>query len=272
MRKIILMTAFLAATTFCLANNASAIVSDYISTYLDIASYESARTGIPVSIILGQGIMESDCGNSKLAQTANNHFGIKWKNEADGAYVMHKDDDKNNRGQLIASKFVKYGSVQQSYVHHSEFLRNRPNYQSLFQYDRTDYVQWALGLSRCGYATDPNYSTKLIKVIENNNLAQYDIPSVLSFEDEEELADDAPIAQATYETTNNNETEREELFEISTQPAVETRRSEMWETKAAAAKVDATEENGLFEITMDAQPLESKKKQSTVQKSKKTTH
>jgi hypothetical protein len=272
MRKVILMTAFLAAFSICQANNTSAVVSDYISTYLDIASYESARTGIPVSIILGQGIMESDCGSSKLAKTANNHFGIKWKSQADGAYVMYTDDDKNNRGQLVASKFVKYGSVQQSYVHHSDFLKNRPNYQSLFQYDRTDYVQWALGLSRCGYATDPNYATKLIKVIENNNLAQYDIPSVLSFEDEEELADEAPIAHATYESNNGTQTEKEELFEITAQPAIETRRSEMWETKAAAQKVDATEENGLFEITTDVQPLESKKKQSNVQKSKKTTH
>jgi hypothetical protein len=273
MRKVTLVAALLAAFTIAQANTPSAIIGEYVSQYLDIASYESARTGIPVSIILGQGIMESECGTSKLARNANNHFGVKWKSEADGAFVMHHDDDKDKHGRPTASKFVKYSSVKESFVRHSDFLKNRERYQALFQYDRTDYTQWAMGLSRCGYATDPNYASKLISIIEKYQLYNYDIPSVLSLDDEEETTTEfaRPLVETMSPSNNETQTEREELFEIAAQPEAETRRSEMWETKAATAKPDTNNDNGLFEIMIDEKPLESKSKQSMVQKSKTAT-
>jgi hypothetical protein len=274
MRKVTLVAALLAAFTIAKANTSSAIVSDYVSQYLDIASYESARTGIPVSIILGQGIMESECGNSKLARNANNHFGVKWKSEADGEYVMHHDDDKDKYGRPISSKFVRYSSVKESFVRHSDFLKNRERYQALFQYDRTDYTQWALGLSRCGYATDPNYASKLINIIEKHQLYNYDIPSVLSFDDGDEdgTPTEAPIVQTNYSTNNDVPTEKEELFEISAQPQTELHSTEMWESKTTSAKADTNNENGLFEIVIDNAPLESKSKQSMVQQPKRATN
>lgn len=254
MRKVTLMAALLAAFTIGQSNTSSVVINDYVSKYLDVASYESARSGIPVSIILGQGIMESECGMSKLARNANNHFGVKWKSEADGDYVMHHDDDKDKYGRSMASKFVKYSSVKESFTRHSDFLTNRDRYQSLFKYDRTDYTQWALGLLRCGYATDPKYATKLISIIEKYQLYNYDIPSVLSFdEDEEETTTyEAPVAQTTYSSTHDAQTENTELFEISAQPETE-RKSEMWESKAPNANTDS--ENGLFEIIVDEKPL-----------------
>ena len=263
MRKVTLMAALLAAFTIGQANASSVIINDYVSKYLDVASYESARSGIPVSIILGQGIMESECGMSKLARNANNHFGVKWKSEADGAYVMHHDDDKDKYGRPMASKFVKYNSVKESFTHHSDFLTNRDRYQSLFKYDRTNYTQWALGLSRCGYATDPKYATKLISIIEKYQLHNYDIPFVLSFEDEEEATTpyDAPLAETTYSSNNETQTESHELFEISAQAETKTRKSEMWESKTPKANTDS--ENGLFEIIVDEKPLALKNIKTT---------
>ena len=199
---------------------------------------------------------------------------MKWKSEADGEYVMQHDDDKDKYGRPAASKFVKYSSVKESYIRHSDFLKNRERYQSLFQYDRTDYKQWALGLSRCGYATDPNYAQKLISIIEKYQLYNYDIPSLLSFEDEDDntTENEAQIAETRYESNNEVQTGREELFEISAQSEPETRRSEMWETKAATAKKDADNENGLFEIMIDEKPLVSKNKQSMVQQPKRAAN
>ena len=98
------MAALVAAFIITQSNTSAVLVNDYVSQYLDIASYESARSGIPVSIILGQGIMESECGTSKLAVNGNNHFGIKWKSAEDGEYVMSRDDDRDRNGKLVASK------------------------------------------------------------------------------------------------------------------------------------------------------------------------
>jgi Mannosyl-glycoprotein endo-beta-N-acetylglucosaminidase len=268
MRKVTLIAALLAAFNIAQANTPTVLIGEYVSQYLDIASYESARIGIPVSIILGQGIMESECGTSKLARNANNHFGIKWKSEADGEFVLQHDDDKDKYGRPISSKFVRYTSVKESFIRHSDFLKNRERYQILFQYDRTDYKHWALGLSKCGYATDPNYATKLISIIEKYQLYNYDIPSVLSFDDEDS---NTPQYETPIAYTSNNETEKEELFEISAQTQIETRPSEMWETKAPRAKADDNSENGLFEIMIDEKPLQSKSKQSMVQQPKRAT-
>lgn len=149
-------------------------LNNYINKYKDIAIGEMERTGIPASIKLGQGIMESVHGNSKLARNSNNHFGIKCKKEWTGKKYHHKDDDRNKKGKLIKSCFRVYPSVYDSYLDHSNFLTSRERYAELFTYSSTDYVNWANGLKSAGYATAKHYATKLIEIIEKNNLQQYD--------------------------------------------------------------------------------------------------
>ena len=146
---------------------------EYIDAYKDLAVLEMHRSGIPASIILAQGIHESNSGKSSLAKQANNHFGIKCKSYWVGKTFFHKDDDFKN-GKLIESCFRAYDSAVQSYVDHSNFLMTSKNYESLFNYDAYDYESWAYGLKRCGYATDISYSKKLIKIIEELELYKHD--------------------------------------------------------------------------------------------------
>ncbi len=139
----------------------------YVELYKNCAINEMHNAGIPASITLAQGILESDCGDSYLATYANNHFGIKchdWQGE-----TAYQDDDKENEC------FRKYSSVDESYADHSEFLTSKQRYAELFKLDRTDYVGWAKGLKACGYATDPSYAQRLIDIIEDLNLHQYDL-------------------------------------------------------------------------------------------------
>ncbi|MCC6689997.1 MAG: glucosaminidase domain-containing protein [Bacteroidia bacterium] len=135
----------------------------YIEQYKDDAVHEMHEDGIPASITLAQGIQESDCGNSPLAVKANNHFGIKCQKEWSGPTYIQDDDEKNEC-------FRKYRSVFDSYVDHSNFLKSRPRYAFLFQLNITDYKGWANGLKASGYATDPHYAKRLIKIIEDYSL------------------------------------------------------------------------------------------------------
>lgn len=140
--------------------------SQYIDTWKNEAISQMAAYGIPASITLAQGILESGDGNSTLAKQGKNHFGIKchtWTGK-----TIHKDDDKKNEC------FRKYSSAQQSFQDHSEFLAKRGRYSFLFDLKSTDYIGWAKGLKTAGYATNPNYSSLLIALIEKNNLQQYD--------------------------------------------------------------------------------------------------
>lgn len=147
---------------------------NYIDTYKDLAVVEMYRSGIPASIILAQGMHESNLGDSDLATIANNHFGIKCKKDWMGKTYSHKDDDYDKQGNLIKSCFRAYNSALDSYIDHSNFLLERTHYQELFKYDRTDYKNWAHGLKKCGYATDPLYAEKLIDKIEKYQLYVYD--------------------------------------------------------------------------------------------------
>lgn len=134
----------------------------YIDEHKDDAIRDMQKTGVPASITLAQACLESMDGGSKLAREANNHFGIKcsdWK----GPSVIQDDDKKDEC-------FRKYKSTLESYDDHSLFLRTRPRYASLFKLDVTDYKGWAKGLKKCGYATDPHYADRLIKIIEDNQL------------------------------------------------------------------------------------------------------
>ena len=140
---------------------------DYIRKYHKIAIDEMHAYGIPASITLAQGILESGNGNSDLAHKSKNHFGIKCHKNWSGRKVYHDDDAKNEC-------FRKYRKVSDSYRDHSEFLKNRDRYAFLFDYKMTDYNAWAKGLKKAGYATHPEYAEKLINLIERFDLAQYD--------------------------------------------------------------------------------------------------
>ena len=140
---------------------------EYIERYKHIAIDQMERYGIPASITMAQGILESDCGNSTLSLSSNNHFGIKCKSNWTGERVYHDDDAK---GEC----FRAYPSVEASYEDHAEFLDRQPRYDSLFCYAATDYRSWARGLKAAGYATAPDYALRLVRIIENNRLYLFD--------------------------------------------------------------------------------------------------
>ncbi|MFZ1705284.1 MAG: glucosaminidase domain-containing protein [Saprospiraceae bacterium] len=154
------------------------MVEQYISQFKDIATTEMKRTGVPASIKLAQGLLESSWGQSDLALVANNHFGIKCGGNWEGKMYFKVDDDVDASGRLIESCFRSFLSAQESYIAHSEFLTNpakKARYGFLFEYPSTDYVSWAKGLQFSGYATDKKYADKLISLIESYQLYQYDI-------------------------------------------------------------------------------------------------
>lgn len=148
--------------------------TNYIHSYSSIAVQEMYESKIPASIILAQGMIESDCGRSVLASKANNHFGIKCKTWS-GSTFFRFDDDTDKHGNLVKSCFRVYDNSDQSYKDHSMFLMNSDRYQGLFVYRSSDYKSWANGLQACGYATDKSYSKKLIQTIEKYQLYIYDI-------------------------------------------------------------------------------------------------
>lgn len=140
----------------------------YIDKFKGVAIEEMNQYGIPASITLAQGILESGNGNSSLAKYANNHFGVKvtsdWKGKG-----YYKDDDKRN------DCFRVYNDARESYKDHSDFLK-RKRYAALFELDKNDYKNWALGLKQAGYATNPKYPELLINLIEKYRLYEYDQP------------------------------------------------------------------------------------------------
>ena len=158
-------------------NAQEAHVTAYIEEYKEVAISEMLRTGVPASIKLAQGILESDAGRSDLACNSNNHFGIKCGPTWDGGTFYKKDDDRDRRGRLIKSCFRVFSSPQESFQAHSEFLLN-PNkayrYGFLFTLDCRDYKSWAWGLKESGYATNPRYAVLLISIIERYQLYQFD--------------------------------------------------------------------------------------------------
>jgi hypothetical protein len=143
-------------------------IEEYVEQFKDVAMNEMRRSGVPASITLAQGILESENGNSELVKKSNNHFGIKCKSNWTGESVTH-DDDAN--GEC----FRAYTNAGDSYRDHSDFLKANQRYASLFKLDAADYAGWARGLKRAGYATNPRYPELLIKYIEQNNLQQYSL-------------------------------------------------------------------------------------------------
>ena len=141
---------------------------EYIDKYKETAMEAMRTHGIPASITLAQGCLESGDGNSDLAVRANNHFGIKCHNDWKGQTYYKKDDDPGK------SCFRKYRNASESFKDHSDFLRYRDRYAFLFDLEITDYKGWCYGLKKAGYATDPQYAERLIKIIEDYRLYRFD--------------------------------------------------------------------------------------------------
>lgn len=178
---LILLPALVLAQRGKEEKNVQMTIPEYITHYSEIAKAEMRRSGIPASITLAQGILESNYGNSKLAVRANNHFGIKCGSNWKGPTFIQDDDTEKEC-------FRKYESVLHSYADHSNFLRGKERYTSLFNLDIRDYKGWANGLQKAGYATNPNYATLLIRLIEERNLERFDTEqkyAPLSKEEEE---------------------------------------------------------------------------------------
>ncbi len=147
--------------------NISGSAVNYINTYKDLAVSEMRRTGVPASITLAQGILESDFGRSSLARIGNNHFGIKCHNDWNGQTIRQHDDSRNEC-------FRKYRRPEDSFYDHSDFLKSGSRYRFLFDLDPLDYKAWAKGLKKAGYATNPEYANLLIRKIEENKLYDLD--------------------------------------------------------------------------------------------------
>ena len=168
----------ISAVLLCLSASHIAVAQNsryeqYIATYKEEAVRQMQKYGIPASITLAQGLLESGAGTSLLATQGNNHFGIKVGGNWTGKYMLRDDDAPNE-------KFRVYGSALESYEDHSLFLRKGQRYASLFTLSPTDYKGWAHGLKQAGYATNPNYAPLLINLIERYNLQQYDTQKATS--------------------------------------------------------------------------------------------
>ena len=200
--KRLLVILSLLASTWLQAQNPDVI--DYINTYKELAITEMQRSGVPASITLAQGIHESMAGKSDLAQSSNNHFGIKCKSSWQGEKVYHDDD---RRGECFRS----YSSPVDSYTDHSDFLKNGPRYASLFTLNPEDYKEWAYGLKKAGYATNKKYPEILIKLIEDYNLNQYSLIALgrMAPEDEILAGNGKPISELGFTGSNSGPAEVE---------------------------------------------------------------
>lgn len=150
------------------AQRRNASYERYIKDYGELAVQHQKKYKVPASITLSQGLLESGAGTSELARKSNNHFGIKCHSDWRGGKVYHDDD-------LQGECFRKYRTPEQSYEDHSLFLSQRPRYAVLFELNVRDYKGWAKGLQKCGYATDKAYANRLIKLIEDYELYEYDV-------------------------------------------------------------------------------------------------
>ncbi len=218
-------------------NTTSATVNDYILQFKDVAKNNMKVYGIPASITLAQGILESGAGKGRLCLEANNHFGIKCHTGWTGPSVTHDDD-------AAQECFRKYNDPAESYRDHSLFLTSRSRYASLFKLDKLDYEGWANGLKSAGYATDPKYPSKLIGLIERYQLYLYDqeaaSPSGEVFSQSTTVIDEEPSVKEETSTIQvevpiNNQQVQEQVVE-----AVETVVAEVVNVKMEVVTVSDT--------------------------------
>ncbi|MDI9337219.1 MAG: glucosaminidase domain-containing protein [Alphaproteobacteria bacterium] len=166
-RTLFIVFVFL-GTFKCLGQSLNTNVIDYISMYQKLAVYEMTRTGVPASIKLAQGILESGAGNSDLSKKSNNHFGIKCKSNWLGEKIFYDDDEAQEC-------FRKYASVTESFIDHSNFLKNNKRYARLFELNPLDDTAWAFGLLQANYATNQQYPDRILALIQNFELHQYSV-------------------------------------------------------------------------------------------------
>ncbi|MBR1837955.1 MAG: glucosaminidase domain-containing protein [Bacteroidaceae bacterium] len=165
----------------------------YIERFAPVAVAEMQAHGIPASITLAQGLLESGAGKSVLATRGNNHFGIKAGSDWHGPYMLKDDDAPNER-------FRVYADAAESYADHSLFLSRRGRYSSLFELPITDYRSWAHGLKAAGYATSPTYAERLIQLIETYDLTRFDKPT------SSQTAADATTARGQHDGARTTQT------------------------------------------------------------------
>lgn len=196
MKQLFILTLILCSTTLIGRTQNNTITIAYIAQYKAIAMKEMKRTGVPASITLAQAILESNSGESNLAKNHNNHFGIKCKSDWTGAKAYQDDDAKQEC-------FRAYDAAEVSFKDHSNFLKNRPNYVDLFLLDPVDDTAWAYGLKKAGYATASDYPKKLLKIIDDYELAQYNFPELANEIEEEEgvkTPSDTPVNKVLADT------------------------------------------------------------------------
>lgn len=197
MKKLLFLPLCLLSVVL-MAQTTNADYLAYIEAYKQAAVNQELTYKIPASITLAQGLLESGAGKSPLAKEANNHFGIKCHSDWTGATFTQDDD-------AVGECFRKYDSAEQSYEDHAKFLL-KPRYQKLFSLPITDYKGWARGLKECGYATDPNYAPKLIKLIEDYDLVA--ITEATKYSKESKKVEETVKKTATTTTTATSTTSK----------------------------------------------------------------
>ncbi len=213
MKKLFVVLAIVLSGKMVSAQTDDQILA-YIEKFKDVAVAEMKRTGVPAAITLAQGIHETTAGTSVLVLKSNNHFGIKCKTEWKGESVNHDDDAPQEC-------FRKYTDPIDSYKDHSDFLKNRPYYASLFKLDPMDYKSWAYGLKKAGYATNPRYPQILIKLIEEWDLQEF---SYIAMGREQEYYKDHPYL-VEQNARKNEVLKKDEVIATASfvdQPKVET--------------------------------------------------
>lgn len=176
MNKLFLCIALWAILPFFAFSAPATAAEQYIQEHVDLAFRYAKTNHIPVSICLAQALLESGAGNSALSQSANNHFGMKKGGNWKGSTFAFMDDETDKNGRPKCSSFRQYPSAEFSYMDYAENLRKNKRYRALFQLNARDYVRWAQGLQRAGYASHPGYAQELIKIIQKYRLDLYDAP------------------------------------------------------------------------------------------------
>lgn len=225
MKKLML---FLCLTACITARAQKEKAVAYINTYKALAIAEMIRSGVPASITLAQGILESQYGESDLAKASNNHFGIKCKTEWTGPKTYHDDDE---RGEC----FRVYATVEESYRDHSDFLKSRPHYAFLFKLDPSDYEGWARGLKKAGYATSQTYPQQLLKVINDYDLQQYSLEAIARMQNDAGTA--ATTAVTPIVNVQPSVSQQPAPKEIKTEQVVEEKEEEREEAETLTAVV-----------------------------------
>ena len=203
----------------------------YVDRYAAIAVTEMYRSGVPASITLSQGLLESRYGLSALAAEGHNHFGIKCHNDWKGKTMAVDDDAK---GEC----FRVYDADIDSFHDHSDFLRYRDRYKFLFDFPVTDYKAWATGLKKAGYATDPAYPAKLIKLIEDYDLGRFDKAKPADFEPGGKYADLGAGAPAASVSDKDKPLDDRALFPQQAKPETKPAAKETRAEKKARAKAE----------------------------------